>query len=38
MSSAQTINLNASYTCLPGYDRVGYNCIETTKSLKSKII
>jgi hypothetical protein len=38
MISTEVIALNKNLTCLPGYDRVGYNCIERSKSLKSNII
>ena len=38
MTSTEVIALNKNLTCLPGFDRVGYNCIERSKSLKSNII
>jgi len=35
LSSTEIVSLNTYFTCLPGYVRVGYNCIEQSKALKS---
>ena len=35
MSSTEVIALNRNYSCQPGFDRVGYNCVERSKALKS---